>query len=140
MSLEAFAYSSKGIAHELGMAHAAVLEALEGVEPLLKSMSADEPPMPVSSRLLLDLREKASGEDQYLLEKASGVSPLVRRGVLATYASGLTKRDAEQAALSMECMRGPPRSPRVTETPEWTAYDSPDLRPRHIARRLVWQQ
>ena len=112
MSLEAFAYSTKGIAHELGMAHAAVLEALEGVEPLLKSMSADEPPMPVSSRLLLDLREKASGEDQYLLEKASGVSPLVRRGVLATYASGLTKRDAEQALVS--ALAGSPNPPSST--------------------------
>ena len=66
-------------------------------------------------------------------------SPLVRPGVLASYESGLSKRDAEQAALSMACMSGPVRTPRVHATPEWAAYDSPDLRPRHIARRLVWQ-
>lgn len=138
MSLEMFAYATKGMAHELGCSHEAVLAALEGVEPLLKSMS-EAPPMPVSSRLLQDLKEKASGEDQYMLEKQL-TSPLVRRGVLASYEKSLSKRDAEQAALSLACHHGPPRSPRVRATPEWAAYDSPDLRPRHIARRLVWQQ
>ena len=69
MSLEAFAYATKGIAHELQTSHEKVIEMLEGVEPLLKSMAEGQPPMPVSSRLLIDLKEKASGEDQYFVEK-----------------------------------------------------------------------
>ena len=41
MSLEAFAYATKGIAHELSTSHAKVVEMLEGVEPLLKSMAGN---------------------------------------------------------------------------------------------------
>ena len=138
MSLEAFAYATRGIAHELGVEHEHVISALEGVEPLLNSMS-DAAPVPVSSRLLTDLRERASGEDQYLAEKQH-TSPLVVSGVLATYSSLLSQRDAEQAALSMQSHRGPPtRSPRIGRTPEWSAYASPaDRNESRIQRRLVW--
>ena len=139
MSLEQFAYATKGMAYEMGVEQEYVLAALEGVEPLLHTMAQDQPPMPVSSRLLNDLRERASGEDQYVLEKLT-TSPLVQGGVLATYASKMTARDAEQAALSMQAQRSTwgsgLRSPRVSETPEWAAYSSPDR--RRVARRLMW--
>lgn len=132
MSLEMFAYATKGIAHELGQAHEAVLASLETCEPILKPMASDVPPMPVSHRVLMDLKERASGEDQYMLEKQA-TSPLVRRGVLKSYESGLSKRDAEQAAMSMESMPGRPRSARVKGTPEWGACASaPIERKRHI--------
>ena len=138
MSLEMFAYATKGIAHELGMAQELVLMALEKVEPQLNTGWPGEEPavrMPVSSRLLCDLRERAAGEDEYVLEKQT-TSPLVQHGVLATYASQLSQRDAEQAAYSMACHKGPVQSPRVSKTPEWGAYSSPDH--RKLARRIVW--
>ena len=116
MSLEAFAFATKGIAHETGMDHEAVIAALEDVEPLLHSMAA-APPMPVSSRLLIDLQERASGADQYRIEKLQ-MSPIVRPGVLSSYSSRMSKRDAEQAAHSMEALRklsASPRSNHVTK-------------------------
>ena len=161
MSLEAFAFATKGVAHETGMAHEAVLAALEDVEPLLHSMSSDRAsPMPVSSRLLIDLHERASGEDEYHVEKQL-TSPIVRPGVLASYASRLSRRDAEQAALSMEGLHRMAQSPRSShttkraaalaasaiehnhmrsprqprETPEWTAYSEPS--DRNAVRRMM---
>lgn len=134
MSLEAFAFATKGIAHETGKPHAEVLASLARAEPLLNA--SEQPGIPVSARLHEDLSAVASGADEWTRGQAH-VSPLVQGGVLASYSSYLTKRDAEQAAVSAMAMHGPiPSSPRVSHTPEWAAYSSPDR--RRIARRLAW--
>ena len=134
MSLEAFAFASKGVAHETGRPHEEVLRMLADAEPLLNA--TESPGIPVSSQMRIDLSAKAVGEDEWTQERL-GCSPLVQSGVLATYSSYLTKRDAEQAALSAASHHGPPsRTPRVLRTPEWGAYSSPDR--RRIARRLAW--
>ena len=134
MSLEAFAYSTKGIAHETGRPHEEVLALLERAEPLLNP--TEGPQLRVSDVAKELLVSKAAGEEEFLKGR-QGTSPLVQGGVLATYSSYLSKRDAEQAALSAQSHLGPPsRTPRVKGTPEWGAYDSPDR--RRIARRLVW--
>ena len=134
MSLEAFAYSTKGIAHETGRPHEEVLALLERAEPLLNP--TEGPQLRVSDVAKELLVSKAAGEEEFLKGR-QGTSPLVQGGVLATYSSYLSKRDAEQAALSAQSHLGPPsRTPRVKGTPEWGADDSPDR--RRIARRLVW--
>ena len=134
MSLEAFAFASKGIAHETGRPHEEVMECLMRAEPLLNA--ADMPGIPVSARLQHDRAARAIGEDMWHAERVNQ-SPLVQGGVLATYASYLSQRDAQQAQQSKLAHHGPPpRSPRVHSTPEWAAYSSPDR--RRIARRLAW--
>lgn len=140
MSLEAFAFASKGIAHETGRPHEEVMECLMRAEPLLNM--SDGPSIPVSVRIQQELAARAIGEDMWYLERER-VSPLVQGGVLATYTSYLSQRDAEQrkqselAQRALMIQRGIPisRSPRVA-TPEWAAYSSPDR--RNIARRLAW--
>jgi hypothetical protein len=136
MSLEAFAYSTKGIAHELGRSHEEVLEALAKAEPLLNAVAAGEHSGKAVSSMANDLLvSKGVGEDEWVRAKAA-TSPLVQGGVLATYSSYLSHRDAQQARLSARSHRGPPKSPRIAKTPEWGAYSSPDR--RRIARRLAW--
>jgi hypothetical protein len=137
MSLEAFAYSTKGIAHELGRPHEEVLAALEAAEPRLNSNTVE--PMSVSARTLLDLKDRASGEDEYILLRQQ-TSPLFSPGLVASYANPLTRRDAQEAAHSLACMRPSPRAAPddAALLPEWTANTRPDLQTR-IARRLVWQ-
>lgn len=134
MSLEALAFASKGIAHETGRPHEEVLESLARSEPLLNA--AEMPGVPVSVRLQMDLAARAIGEDMWHADRVNQ-SPLVQGGVLATYASYLSQRDAEQAQQSKLAHHGPPsRTPRVISTPDWAAYSSPDR--RRIARRLAW--
>jgi len=58
----------------------------------------------------------------------------VQDGVLASYASQLSTRDAEQLAISLASANGPPRPPAVATTPDWSAYDSPER--RRTSRRL----
>ena len=105
MSLDAFAYATRGIAHETGKPHEEVLAALEGSEPQLHPTA--EPSAPVSSHVVNHPAARAAGEDEWLRE-AQHVSPLVRGGALRSYSSHMTKRDAEQMAYSLACHKGPP--------------------------------
>lgn len=114
-----------------------MLAALEKSEPLLNATAAGEHSGRVVSSLASEfMKQKGQGEDEWV--RAQSVkSPLVQGGVLATYSSYLSRRDAEQRAESSALAHGPtPLSPRIAATPEWSAYSSPDR--RRIARRLAW--
>ncbi len=142
MSLGQFSYATKGIAHETGRPHREVVEMIMEAQPRISGTGET-----VADLYAEELARRAEGEEQWLRLREP-CSPLVRHGVLATYSSALSRRDAEQAAQSAACLKGPlhrQKKASLTFTPEWGAYSSPHeagspYERGPVARRMVYER